>query len=340
MHCDTQDTVLIAGGAGFIGSHLCEAYLNRGSRVLCMDNFYTGSRANIAPFCTNPNFRVIEHDIINPLPLDLPKTPNLILNFACPASPVHYQRDPLFTFKTCILGTLNLLELTRRNPHATYVQASTSEVYGDPLVSPQPESYWGHVNPMGVRSCYDEGKRAAETLCHDFSRHYTTDVRVVRIFNTYGPRMQPDDGRAISNFVVKALRQEPMEIYGDGQQTRSFCYITDLVRGILALAQHERSRVQGPYNLGNGEELCIGNLAALVKSLTASSSPIIHLPPLADDPKCRRPDLTKSRAEFNWRAQIPLADGLRATINYFKNLLSSAGKATTNHESQSNYSHL
>jgi UDP-glucuronate decarboxylase len=330
---ETTKTVLIAGGAGFIGSHLCAAFLQKGWQVVCVDSFLTGSKNNIAPFIGNKKFRLITQDIIESLDIKC----DVIFNLACAASPVHYQADPVHTLKTCVLGTLNLLELARKY-HASLIQASTSEVYGDPLVSPQPESYWGNVNTVGVRSCYDEGKRAAETLCRDFAQQYGCDTRIVRIFNTYGPQMAIDDGRAVSNFVTKAIKGEDIHIYGDGRQTRSFCYVDDLRDGLIKISELEPRLGRGPYNLGNDREMSISELAALTLKLTGSKSRIVYTEALEDDPKCRRPDLTKTRSVMQWQAQVPLEEGLSATIEYFTRELQGIRKVA--HEGQSYHSHL
>jgi UDP-glucuronate decarboxylase len=303
--------VLITGGAGFIGSHLCEHYLSQGSEVICLDNFFTGNRSNISHLMSNPRFEIVRHDIVEPYLAEV----DLILNFACPASPVHYQYNPIKTAKTSILGTLNMLGLAKR-VKARLVQASTSEVYGDPQVHPQPESYWGNVNPIGIRSCYDEGKRVAETLCFDYHRAEGVDIRVVRIFNTYGPRMAADDGRVVSNFIVQALRGEDLTVYGEGQQTRSFCYVDDLVDGITKFAASDLGT--GPINLGNDGEFTVMELAKEVLRKVGGKSKIVHKPLPSDDPRCRRPDLTKARTQLHWSPKIPLHDGLDRTIQYFR----------------------
>jgi UDP-glucuronate decarboxylase len=306
--------VLITGGAGFIGSHLCERYLEDGWDVLCVDNFFTGSKRNVRHLLKNPYFELIRHDVVTAYNAEV----DLILNFACPASPVHYQHNPIKTFKTSVLGTLNMLGLAKR-VNARILQASTSEVYGDPAEHPQKESYWGNVNPIGIRSCYDEGKRAAETLCFDYQRQNGVDIRVVRIFNTYGPRMAIDDGRVVSNFIVQALKGEDITIYGDGSQTRSFCYVDDLIDGIVRFA--ERDGESGPMNLGNDGEFSVKELAEQVLRLVASKSKIIYLPLPSDDPKCRRPDLTLAKKLIDFKPKTALNDGLERTISYFRDQL-------------------
>ena len=307
-------SVLITGGAGFIGSHLCRYYIERDWRVLCLDNFSTGSRENIQDLLTNPNFELIEQDIIKPFEAN----PCLILNFACPASPVQYQLNAVQTIKTNVLGTLNMLELARKTG-ARILQASTSEIYGDPEVHPQAEEYRGNVNPIGIRSCYDEGKRLSETLCFDYHRSYDVDIRVVRIFNTYGPRMAIDDGRVVSNFVVQALTNKNLTIYGDGKQTRSFCYIDYLVRGIYKFSQ--TASFIGPINLGSDMEISIAQLAAEVKTLTNSASKIVHMASTSDDPHIRCPDIQKAKHYLQWQPTVHLSDGLQKTIAYFQGKL-------------------
>ncbi|MBI39396.1 MAG: NAD-dependent dehydratase [Leptospiraceae bacterium] len=306
-------TVLVTGGAGFIGSHLCERLLEQGDYVICLDNFFTGRRRNIAHLLNNRNFELIRHDITEPIRIEVDR----IYNMACPASPVHYQANPVKTMKTSVLGTMNLLGLAKRTG-ARLLQASTSEVYGDPEVHPQPESYRGSVNPIGIRACYDEGKRAAETLCFDYHRMHGVDIRVIRIFNTYGPRMDPADGRVVSNFIVQALKGEDITIYGDGTQTRSFCYVDDLVNGILKFMKHEGHT--GPVNLGNDGEFTVQELAQEVIRLTGSQSRVVNQPLPQDDPTRRRPDLTLARQLFDYELTAPLAEGLRRTIEYFRHL--------------------
>ncbi|QTN40176.1 UDP-glucuronic acid decarboxylase family protein [Marinobacter salsuginis] len=308
--------VLVTGGAGFLGSHLCERLLNEGHDVLCVDNFFTGRKRNIAHLMNNPYFEVMRHDVTFPLYVEVDQ----IYNLACPASPVHYQHDPVQTTKTSVHGAINMLGLAKRLG-ARIFQASTSEVYGDPEVHPQPESYWGKVNPIGIRSCYDEGKRCAETLFFDYYRQHNLPIKVARIFNTYGPRMHPNDGRVVSNFVVQALKGEDITIYGEGQQTRSFCYVDDLVDGFVRL-MNSREDFTGPVNLGNPGEFTIRELAERVIELTGSSSELIFKPLPQDDPKQRQPNIELARAELGWEPTIRLDDGLRKTITYFDDLLS------------------
>ncbi|NPU65669.1 SDR family oxidoreductase [Bradyrhizobium sp. 83012] len=312
---------LVAGGAGFIGSHICDTLLRRGDTVICTDNLHTGSLRNIRPLLNHPNFSFIEHDVRAPLEID--GRLDRIYNFACPASPPHYQQDPVGTMKTCVLGTINLLELARQTS-ARILQASTSEVYGDPEVHPQPESYVGHVNTIGPRACYDEGKRAAETLMFDYRRMHGIDIKVARIFNTYGPRMHEDDGRVVSNFIVQALRGAPITVYGSGSQTRSFCFVDDLVRGLEMLMESPES-VTGPVNLGNPHEMSIEAIAREVLTCTRSSSTLEFKPLPVDDPKRRKPVIATAERLLGWRPQIPLRKGLEATIAYFA--LEAAGRA-------------
>jgi UDP-glucuronate decarboxylase len=307
-------TTLITGGAGFLGSHLCERLVAAGEEVLCLDNFYTGSKDNIRHLLNRPNFELIRHDIWLPIYLEVDR----IYNLACPASPVHYQTDPVATTKTSVLGAINMLGLAKRR-RARILQASSSEVYGDPKVHPQPESYWGHVNTIGPRACYDEGKRCAETLCFDYHRQNGVDIRVVRIFNTYGPRMHPRDGRVVSNFIIQALTGEPITMYGDGGQTRSFCYVDDLVDGLLAM-MNQGSEI-GPINLGNPVEFTIRGLAETVLRMTGSKSEIVFRPLPADDPVRRQPDINKARSILDWEPKVELRDGLKETIAYFRRLL-------------------
>ncbi len=307
-------TTLITGGAGFIGSHLCERLVAAGEEVLCLDNFYTGSKDNIRHLLQRPNFELIRHDIWLPIYLEVDR----IYNLACPASPVHYQNDPIATTKTSVLGAINMLGLAKRR-RARILQASTSEVYGDPKQHPQPESYWGHVNPIGPRACYDEGKRCAETLFFDYHRQSGVDIRVVRIFNTYGPRMHPRDGRVVSNFIVQALTGEPITLYGDGSQTRSFCYVDDLVDGLLVM-MGQGSEI-GPLNLGNPVEFTIRQLAETVLRLTGSKSQLVFRPLPQDDPTQRQPDISKARETLDWQPKVALEDGLKETIAYFRKLL-------------------
>lgn len=307
-------TILVTGGAGFIGSHLCEALLKQGHYVICLDNFFTGRKENIKHLMDYDNFELLRHDIIDPIKLEVDE----IYNLACPASPVHYQYNPIKTIKTSILGTMNMLGLAKR-VKAKILQASTSEVYGDPLVHPQPESYRGNVNPIGPRACYDEGKRAAETLCFDYHRQHKVDIRVVRIFNTYGPNMQINDGRVVSNFIVQALKNEDITVYGDGKQTRSFCYVSDLVRGMIDFMNQDQHL--GPINLGNDGEFTILELAEKVIQLTHSKSKITFKPLPEDDPLQRKPDLSLARKLINYEPKIKLEEGLIKTIEYFKKRL-------------------
>lgn len=307
-------TNLVTGGAGFIGSHLCERLLERGEEVICLDNFFTGRKENIEHLRLHPRFELIRHDVTEPIRVEAER----IWNLACPASPVHYQYNPVKTIKTNVMGALHALGLAKRLNSRVF-QASTSEVYGDPAVHPQVESYWGNVNPIGLRSCYDEGKRVAETLFFDYHRQNGVDIRVARIFNTYGPRMLVDDGRVVSNFIVQALRGEPITIYGDGSQTRSFCYVSDLVEGFLRFMDCEG--FAGPVNLGNPQEFTIRELAEEVLRQTGSASPIVAKPLPADDPTRRRPDIAIARERLQWSPSVPLQDGLRHTIAYFRGVL-------------------
>ena len=306
--------VLVTGGAGFIGSHLCERLLGQGHDVLCVDNFFTGRRRNIAHLLGDPRFEVLRHDVTFPLYVEVDE----IYNLACPASPIHYQHDPVQTTKTSVIGAINMLGLAKRL-RAKIFQASTSEVYGDPEVHPQPEDYWGRVNPIGLRSCYDEGKRCAETLFFDYHRQHGLGIKVARIFNTYGPRMHPNDGRVVSNFVVQALRGADITLYGDGAQTRSFCYVDDLVDGIVRLMASDPA-LTGPINIGNPSEFTIRQLAELVIGLTGSASRIVQRPLPPDDPRQRRPDITKARDLLGWEPTVSVRDGLERTIAYFRDL--------------------
>lgn len=308
--------VLVTGGAGFLGSHLCERLLSDGNIVICIDNFFTGTRNNIKHLMEQPNFEVIRHDVTLPLSIEVDE----IYNLACPASPIHYQHDPVRTTKTSIYGAINMLDLANRLG-AKIFQASTSEIYGDPLMHPQTEDYWGNVNPIGIRSCYDEGKRCAETLFFDYSRQYQIPIRMVRIFNTYGPRMHPSDGRVVSNFIVQALNSEPITIYGDGLQTRAFCYVSDMIEGFVR-CMNSSGQCVGPINLGNPFEFTIRQLAERVIELTNSTSSIIYKPLPGDDPKQRCPDITIANNQLGWKPTIGLDEGLSKTINYFENLLS------------------
>jgi len=315
-----RNRVLVTGGAGFLGSHMCDRLIAAGSEVICLDNFFTGSKKNIAHLLSNPNFEVVRHDIVDPILLEVDQ----IYNFACPASPVHYQFNPVKTVKTSVMGAINLLGMAKR-VRARILQASTSEVYGDPKVHPQQESYWGHVNPIGIRSCYDEGKRVAETLMMDYHRQNAVEIRIVRIFNTYGPRMAINDGRVVSNFIVQALRNEPITIYGEGTQTRSFCYVDDLLAGIWKLMNTDG--LTGPVNIGNPGEFTIRELADLVVSLTGSRSEIVRLPLPADDPVQRQPDITLARKLLGWEPSIGLKAGLERTIGYFDRALAEANES-------------
>ena len=303
--------ILITGGAGFLGSHLCDKLLAQKHEIVCLDNLFTGSKANIAHLLDHPRFEFVRHDVIDPFKYEVDQ----IYNLACPASPPHYQFNPIKTTKTSVMGAINCLGLAKR-VKARVFQASTSEVYGDPSVHPQPESYWGNVNPIGRRSCYDEGKRCAETLFFDYHRENKVDIRVVRIFNTYGPRMHPNDGRVVSNFIVQALKGENITVYGDGQQTRSFCYVDDLLEGFVRLM--EQTDTVGPVNLGNPGEFTMLELAEQVLKLTKSKSKIVHKALPADDPKQRRPDITLAKKYLKWEPRVALAQGLKLTIDYFK----------------------
>ena len=303
--------ILVTGGAGFIGSHLCERLLDDGHDVLCLDNFFTGRRVNIAHLLENRHFELIRHDVIEPILLEVDQ----IYNLACPASPIHYQYNPVKTVKTSVMGMINMLGLAKR-VRARILQASTSEVYGDPLVHPQPEEYWGNVNPIGSRSCYDEGKRIAETLMMDYHRQNKVDTRIARIFNTYGPRMLEDDGRVVSNFIVQALRGEPLTLYGEGNQTRSFCYVDDLVQALIKLMNV--ADVHDPVNLGNPGEFTIKQLAEEVVRICGSKSGVEYLPLPEDDPKQRQPDISRAQTLLDWNPTIPLNEGLTKTISYFK----------------------
>ena len=307
--------VLVTGGAGFIGSHLCERLLGRGDEVLCVDNFFTATRPNVSGLMLNSRFELVRHDVCFPLYVEVDK----IYNLACPASPIHYQFDPVQTTKTSVHGAINMLGLAKR-VKAKILQASTSEVYGDPTVHPQTEDYWGHVNPIGPRSCYDEGKRCAETLFFDYHRQHKLRIKVARIFNTYGPRMHPDDGRVVSNFVVQALRNNDITVYGDGMQTRSFCYVDDLVEGLIRLME-TGDGVVGPVNLGNPDEFTIRQLAEIVIDITGSASKIVHRPLPTDDPKQRQPDISEAQELLGWRPTVPLRVGLTKTAAYFEGLL-------------------
>jgi len=306
--------ILVTGGAGFIGSHLCERILNEGHEVICLDNFFTGRRENIAPLLENPRFELIRHDVIEPILLEVDQ----IYNLACPASPIHYQYNPVKTVKTNVMGTINMLGMAKR-VRARILQASTSEVYGDPNVHPQKEDYWGHVNPIGLRACYDEGKRVAETLLMDYHRQNNVDIRIARIFNTYGTRMLENDGRVVSNFVVQALNGRELTVYGTGEQTRSFCYVDDLVEGLIRLMN--KDDVDGPVNLGNPGEFTIKELAEEIAALCGISAAIKYEPLPQDDPRQRQPDITRAKELLGWEPTIPLRDGLQRTIAYFSERL-------------------
>jgi UDP-glucuronate decarboxylase len=310
-------SILVTGGAGFLGSHLCERLLQEGNDVICLDNLFTGSKKNIEHLLDHPRFEFMRHDVTFPLYLEVDE----IYNLACPASPIHYQHDPVQTTKTSVHGAINMLGLAKRLKVKIF-QASTSEVYGDPQVHPQTESYWGHVNSIGVRSCYDEGKRCAETLFFDYHRQHKLQIKVARIFNTYGPRMHPNDGRVVSNFIVQALRSEPITIYGEGGQTRSFCYVDDLIEGFVRL-MNSQDEVTGPINLGNPNEFTILQLAERVLELTGSQSVLVKRPLPADDPMQRQPDIALAKATLGWEPTIPLDEGLKKTIAYFDDLLAS-----------------
>ena len=307
--------ILVTGGAGFIGSHLCETLLRQGHDVVCLDNFFTGSKENILPLRNNPHFEIVRHDLVNPITLEVDE----IYNLACPASPVHYQFNPVKTVKTNVMGTLNMLGLAKR-VKARILQASTSEVYGDPSVHPQMETYWGNVNCIGPRACYDEGKRVAETLMMDYHRQHGVDIRIVRIFNTYGPRMAINDGRVVSNFIVQALRGETITVYGEGQQTRSFCFISDLVRGLIAMM--EQDKTIGPVNLGNPNEFTILSLAEKVKAMIGSKSAIVFKVLPQDDPIRRKPDIELAKKFLDWGPRVELDEGLKQTAGYFRNQIS------------------
>jgi UDP-glucuronate decarboxylase len=314
---DMAKRILVTGGAGFIGSHLCEALLEQGHDVLCLDNYFTSSKDNIRHLLSGNRFELIRHDLINPILLEVDQ----IYNLACPASPVHYQYNPVKTVKTNVMGTLNMLGLAKR-VKARILQASTSEIYGDPTVHPQPETYWGNVNCIGVRSCYDEGKRVAETLMMDYHRQNRVDVRIVRIFNTYGPRMALNDGRVMSNFIVQALRNQPLTVYGEGSQTRSFCYVSDLIRGMILMM--EQDELIGPVNLGNPDEISMQDLALEIIQATGSTAGIVHRPLPPDDPVKRRPDISLARTTLGWQPHVPFQEGLTRTIAYFREKLSTS----------------
>jgi UDP-glucuronate decarboxylase len=303
--------ILVTGGAGFLGSHLCDRLLGDGHEVVCLDNLFTGRKENIAHLLSNPRFEFMRHDVVDPFKVEVDQ----IYNLACPASPPHYQYNPIKTVKTSVMGAINCLGLAKR-VKARVLQASTSEVYGDPQVHPQPETYWGHVNPVGRRSCYDEGKRCAETLFFDYHRENRVDIRVARIFNTYGPRMLPNDGRVVSNFIVQALKGEPLTVYGDGSQTRSFCFVDDLIEGLVRFMQ--QTEIVGPLNLGNPDEFSMFRLAELTLQQVGGRSKIVHQPLPADDPKQRRPDIALARRQLKWQPAVALEEGLARTIAYFR----------------------
>lgn len=312
----TRKRVLVTGGAGFLGSHLCDRLLRDGCDVLCLDNFYSGTKDNLIDLLPNPHFELVRHDVTFPLYVEVDE----IYNLACPASPVHYQWDPVQTTKTSVHGAINMLGLAKRLK-ARILQASTSEVYGDPVVHPQQEQYWGNVNPIGVRSCYDEGKRCAETLFFDYHRQHELDIKVIRIFNTYGPRMHPNDGRVVSNFVVQALQGEDITIYGDGSQTRSFCYVDDMIDGFVKMMESSAG-FTGPVNMGNPMEFSIKELAETILDMVGGKSNIVYKPLPDDDPKQRQPDISLARKELDWEPQVKLEKGLEKTIKYFKALIS------------------
>jgi UDP-glucuronate decarboxylase len=312
-HYGLTKRVLVTGGAGFLGSHLCERLLAEGNDVICLDNFYTGQKENVRHLLSNPRFELMRHDVCFPLYVEVDE----IYNLACPASPVHYQFDPVQTTKTSVHGAINMLGLAKR-VKAKIMQASTSEVYGDPKIHPQPESYWGHVNPIGIRSCYDEGKRCAETLFFDYHRQHQLKIKVIRIFNTYGPRMHPNDGRVVSNFIIQALRGEDITVFGDGLQTRSFCFVDDLIDGFLRMMCMTPDAFPGPVNLGNPGEFTMLQLAEKVIQLTGSSSKVVFKPLPQDDPTQRQPDITQAKALLQWDPKVDLEEGLIKTIEYFK----------------------
>ena len=315
--------ILVTGGAGFLGSHLCDRLLAQGHEVLCVDNYFSGTRRNVEHLLTNARFELLRHDVNFPLFVEVDE----IYNLACPASPIHYQFDPVQTTKTSVIGAINMLGLAKRT-RSKILQASTSEVYGDPIIHPQVEEYWGNVNPIGPRACYDEGKRCAETLFFDYRRQHNLNTKVVRIFNTYGPRMHPEDGRVVSNFIVQAIRGEDITLYGDGLQTRSFCYVDDLIDGLLKMMSTD-DKEAGPINIGNPEEFTIKELAELIIEMTGSTSKVIYRKLPADDPKQRKPDITKAIQKLGWKPRTPLRNGLDRTIAYFDDLLSGQGRGTS-----------
>ena len=306
-------TILVTGGAGFLGSHLCDRLIEQGDHVICVDNFFTGQKKNIEHLSSNPQFEVLRHDIVEPLAIEVDQ----IYNLACPASPIHYQYNPIKTIKTSTVGMVNMLGLAKR-VKARILQSSTSEVYGDPEVHPQPESYWGNVNCIGERSCYDEGKRVAESLCVNYHREHKVDIRIARIFNTYGPRMHPNDGRVVSNFIMQAINNKPITIYGDGNHTRSFCYVDDLIDGLMKLMNQQTET--GPINIGNPNEISMNDLASIIIKMTKSSSTITNLKLPSDDPKQRQPDITKAKKFLKWHPTTELENGLKKTISYFQSI--------------------
>ncbi|MEM8971253.1 MAG: UDP-glucuronic acid decarboxylase family protein [Pseudomonadota bacterium] len=320
MKSQFRKTILVTGGAGFLGSHLCDSLIETGHDVICLDNFFTGSKRNVEHLIGHPRFELMRHDVTFPLYVEVDQ----IYNLACPASPIHYQHDPVQTTKTSVHGAINMLGLAKR-VRCKIFQASTSEVYGDPVVHPQREEYWGNVNPIGPRSCYDEGKRCAETLFFDYHRQHSLEIKVARIFNTYGPRMHPNDGRVVSNFIMQALKGENITVFGDGSQTRSFCYVSDLILGFRRLMDSP-PEITGPTNLGNPEELSVKDLAELIIEMTGSKSELISLPLPQDDPLQRRPDITMAREALGWKPSIPLSEGLQHTIQYFDEVLTASAQ--------------
>jgi len=321
VRASSRRTILVTGGAGFLGSHLCDRLVGEGHDVICLDNFFTGAKRNIEHLLTHPRFELMRHDITFPLYVEVDE----IYNLACPASPIHYQHDPVQTTKTSVHGAINMLGLAKRLKCRVF-QASTSEIYGDPSVHPQTEDYWGNVNPIGPRSCYDEGKRCAETLFFDYHRQHRLEIKVARIFNTYGPRMHPNDGRVVSNFIVQALQGKPITIYGDGRQTRSFCYVDDLIDGFVRLMESP-AEVTGPVNLGNPGEFSIRELAELTIEMTGSKSKLTFMPLPQDDPKQRRPDISRAHEQLGWRPAVQLREGLRRTIDYFDQVMTQPAQA-------------
>ena len=319
MQIGTIKRILVTGGAGFLGSHLCDRLVEQGHDVICLDNFFTGTKRNIQHLLSKQNFELIRHDLVQPLFLEVDQ----IYNLACPASPIHYQYNPVKTVKTSVMGAIHMLGLAKR-VKARILQASTSEIYGNPLMHPQREEYWGNVNPIGPRSCYDEGKRCAETLFFDYHRQNNVDIRVVRIFNTYGPRMHPNDGRVVSNFIVQALQNKDITVFGDGSQTRSFCYVSDLIDGLMRMMNSAEGFI-GPLNLGNPEEFTIADLAQSIVSLTATRGEIVNQPLPMDDPQQRRPDISLAKEKLDWKPKVPLKEGLLQTVDYFKTIIAEAG---------------